>query len=555
MWPYYCFTKYIMYRGISNQPFHSHQQDSSTSKYGGTLVRLVSFLLRAKGEYEMPLPEDLSRNLLLLQQALEEQSTDCKALHSVLLGLWKTRWNLSENDSIPDPTHRFLALYSLQEDGGHADPSAITQVLAQLKWLVRVAFLIDIHIEASGLYDGQLDVACTSLQPWFTDKHYSTFSLLCSLQQRASSIVYATPGLPQIWWMDRDQWSELLFKGDRIRLEDIRLMFTHLENDVVSSWEEKVLLGLKLRVDYTGIHEDLTNKTVGYCFLDDPRNASLKCRSRLLRAIVEDPVLGPRFCERLGDHVEWNLLALREWLLDYARFLRLQLMRCEMLSGGPPRGTELAAMTYRSMASRRQRNLVNLGKHVTLIRTYLKSGALSGVDKLLPHSLDAVTSDLMLQDLLLARPFAEFAVSLCFPTHPEILEMYRYHIFVDGDRLFTTDILSNVMSNYSVRYIGARLTVRSWRHLNVAWRRKLCPAASELYDGAAENMDTVEALQLGHSRSTENRIYGLSADTIDGLAEDILPLFLDVSTHWQMQCHIVPGINLCEVFLYVFTYI
>lgn len=56
-----------------------------------------------------------------------------------------------------------------------------------------------------------------------------------------------------------------------------------------------------------------------------------------------------------------------------------------------------------------------------------------------------------------------------------------------------------------------------------------------------DEQDTIEALQSGHSRSTENRIYGLSMDALSGASEDILPFFLDSSTDWHKVCKVVPG--------------
>jgi hypothetical protein len=114
----------------------------------------------------------------------------------------------------------------------------------------------------------------------------------------------------------------------------------------------------------------------------------------------------------------WNQGNLRKWLQDYADFHSLLLLRCEMLSGAPGRGTELTAMMYHNTSTRPMRNLVILGKHVAMLCLYSKTGALTGKDKLIPHSLDAVTGDILIQDLALARPFAEFAASICFLTRP-----------------------------------------------------------------------------------------------------------------------------------------
>ncbi|KAG2028843.1 hypothetical protein BDR03DRAFT_1019277 [Suillus americanus] len=174
-----------------------------------------------------------------------------------------------------------------------------------------------------------------------------------------------------------------------------------------------------------------------------------------------------------------------------------------------------------------------------MLRIYHKGTALSGTDKLIPHSIDGVTADIMIQDLALTRPFAEVAVHICYPDKPSIKDLYQTQIFMNNDKLFTTDHLSAAMARESVEKIGFRLGVNSWRHISTAFKRKLGRFAEELLD--QDDEDTIEALQAGHSRATENRVYGLSPDTLASGAEDMLPLFLRASTNWQLLMHAVPG--------------
>ena len=145
----------------------------------------------------------------------------------------------------------------------------------------------------------------------------------------------------------------------------------------------------------------------------------------------------------------------------------------------------------------------------------------------------------MIQDLALTRPFAEVAAHICYPDKPSIKESYQTQIFMNDHKLFTTDQLSATMARESMDRLGFRLGVNSWRHISTAFKRKLGRFAEELLEEDGE--DTIEALQAGHSRTTENRIYGLSPDTLAGGAEDLLPQFLQASTNWQLLMHTVPG--------------
>ncbi|KAG2088559.1 uncharacterized protein F5147DRAFT_658677 [Suillus discolor] len=90
------------------------------------------------------------------------------------------------------------------------------------------------------------------------------------------------------------------------------------------------------------------------------------------------------------------------------------------------------------------------------------------------------------------------------------------------------------MARFSIPFLGLCLGVSSWRHISTAFKRKLCRFAEDLSED--DEQDTVvEALKAGHNRSTENRIYGRSPDALAGAPEDLLALFLQASTNWQLS--------------------
>lgn len=499
-------------------------------------------LLKAEnnnGTYSIPLPRDLIQDIFNLKEALEEYDENIQdCIHAVLKKVWMTKWMRTEENTIPCPTERLLALLTLGTDGKHKEPHQITGYLAKLEYCIRLCCLWELKV-ISATSDDDDEATCNLLQPWFTEKTYSPFSRIRSLQHRASSIAYTTMSLPRIWWTDRKQWMEMLYKGEKIHIDGLRTMFVSMETKLVDLWEKKVLAGISIRVCYRDIQDDITNHDVGYSFLGDRRNTCFAERDRFLKALIDKPEIFSQFAVIRDGQLIWNKGALVQWLRDYAEFQKLVLARCEMLSGAPGRGTELTAMTYRNTKYRSQRNLVMLGKHLTMLRTYHKSGSMSGLDKLIPHSIDGVTADIMIQDLALTRPFAEIAAHICYPDRPEIKKLYQTHIFVNNTKLFDTDQLSATMARESVSHLGFGLGVNSWRHISIAFKRKLGRFAEELLE--EDELDTVDALQAGHSRSTENRVYGLSPDALAGAPEDLLPQFLQASTNWQLLMHTVPG--------------
>jgi hypothetical protein len=236
----------------------------------------------------------------------------------------------------------------------------------------------------------------------------------------------------------------------------MKSIFQAMEDEVIKVWEDKVLIGLKIWLDCENIVEDLTNKNVGYCFLNDDCNHCFKEWDQLLRAVLHNEETWMRSTRLYAsqDHLIWNRDALQNWLKDYAAFESIQLARVEMLSGAAGWGTEITAMNLWSTEAWAIHNLLIMGHHIVTLHTYHKSGNLSGLDKRIPPSLNALTSDLVIQDLALARPFAESAVHLCFPGDAKLCSLYRDQLFVDYLKSFTTDVLSATMISFSMPIIG-----------------------------------------------------------------------------------------------------
>lgn len=332
----------------------------------------------------------------------------------------------------------------------------------------------------------------------------------------------------------------MLYNSSEIVLANVCKMVSALETDMKTLFEEDVMLGCPQRASHNALVDDIPETRLGYSFLEDKRNGLQAYRHTLLNHIVRTPHLSSQFTRSVNGGITWSKTALHRWLVKYSRLSALHLLRCEMLSGGPGRGSELTAMMYRSAKGRGLRNLVTIGNHLIMLRTYAKTTIISGTDRVIPHSLDGFESDLLLQDLALARPFAEFAAHVCWPKDAGKLELYQYHLFVNIDKLFTTENLSKWMAHYTLHYLLARLTVRDWRHIFIAWRRKLCPNHIEfMEDDSIE--DHIGAEQTGHTVRTERLRYAITSESLAGPSEDVLPLFLDASARWQITIRVVPG--------------
>jgi hypothetical protein len=256
-------------RGINNVPFHKHQQDQTLKTYALSPFQLLVFLIQPKTKYQVSLPDDLQRSLKILSNSLTIKNRDekFKALHAVFMGLWKRKWSSAVDNPIPCPTIRALALMTMKFGGGWLEPKDVTLIIARLVYIIHLAMLYEIKTISAADFDGNDEEACNLVQPWFIEKVDSPFNSLRSLQHRASSLVYQTMSLPRIWWTDRVHWTSMLYKGQPLHIDQIRRLFGKLKDMVIQQWEEKVVCGLDVHVDYDSIKDDLTCTNVGYSFL------------------------------------------------------------------------------------------------------------------------------------------------------------------------------------------------------------------------------------------------------------------------------------------------
>ncbi|KAJ3764846.1 hypothetical protein FB446DRAFT_615078, partial [Lentinula raphanica] len=469
---------------FSNTPFHKHHQNDLTmQKYTGELCRLVCFVLQShtSTDYPFELPQAIKNDIEDLYEILETDDDEdpydrIMAMQQLLLALWKYRWPVSKNTQVTtDPTMLFLAFRSIQPQGNFNDARQTTPIIAQLTYCMRLVAVLELTIGCdTDNYD--FYAAWNKLAPFFTEKVDTTFNSLRSLQHFASGNAYSQMSMPRIVWTDHIHYQEMLYMGDSIKFDALRKVFAFLEKECIKLWENDLMLGTGLRVDWTEheISDNLVDHTPNYSAFNDRRNRNcFGDGSQLAVIVLSDSGLCKRFTTGIdaatGNPV-WNQLELRKYLLKYSEFQALLLLRWMMLGGSPMRGTEAVSFIFANTTTR-TRNIAFVGSHLAAITMYHKSSALTHRDKLLPHAGDAVTSDLTIQDLALARPFAQLAAFICYPREKRIMEAYSTLMFVNQGRPFESEEISSLMGKITKDMMGVRLQINAFRHISIGFRR------------------------------------------------------------------------------------
>jgi hypothetical protein len=428
--------------------------DKALVRYYLPVAGLLAMLLRGSPVLitnELQIALESLKSSILLQDV---QIISGRILNTLSL-LWQQAWPPLVNHRISDPTIVYLALSSLEITGKFKGAKEVTPNIAKLKYNIRLIFLILIH-----QHDDH-EAGYRKYQQFFKEGFETTFNSLHNAQRQASSIAYMTMSLPKVWWCNRKDYQELIYHGTHIHINQLRQLLAALEERMRQMWEEDILLGFALRVNYRELHDDLANTEVGYSFCSDPRNADcFSDKSILLQAILSDETLSARFISLNSDGVlRFNVREGRAWLNSLGRFHKLLLLRFHLTGGSPGRLTELVSMLLYNTAMYPLRSLVAFGPFVALLCTYQKTSAITGYDKLIPHALDAFTSDLLVQELAIARPFSILMAKVCNPNQPDL---FSKHIFVNTDRLFDTNDITDALRQFTTEFMGIELGVSDW---------------------------------------------------------------------------------------------
>ncbi|KAJ6565261.1 hypothetical protein DFH09DRAFT_1081913 [Mycena vulgaris] len=282
-----------------------------------------------------------------LKAALKDQAMDitdkCAVLHRVLLSLWHTETEAVAN--APDPTMAFLALISLQPTGEFCGPKSVTNPIAKLCWGIKLTSLAEIHLlVARKVCADQLE-AFKRIECFVVEHKLTAFSSLRSLTHYATSLVLNTLSLPQVVWVDREEWKEMLFLGRSISLPKLQQILGTIEDRIVDLWENRIMFGLGIHVEYGTLADNLTSTTPGYSFLDDFSNPFSDHNDRFIRELFNNPQLAKRFLYQIAG------------VPDLAEFEGLLMLQAEFTGGATVRGTELVSTLFRN-TTLRSRNAV-----------------------------------------------------------------------------------------------------------------------------------------------------------------------------------------------------
>ena len=405
--------------------------------------------------------------------------------------------------------------------------------------LQRLFFLEAAHSQHVQHPDVPLSEVIRQWQPFYSTGKETTFHTLQSLQWRASSIVFATPSEPTMAWKEGSNHSTLIYKGKEISVSRLQNCVGAVEDAAAELLQHKLLFSHDFPINITALQDDMGNTEPGFSLFNYRPNVEVfGFQDALALHIMTTPHLCQEFIiDSSEDNVLWNPLSLSRWLHNYAQLDLLCLVQVEMNCGAPGRTTELTAMSTINTFLGVPRAPRLFDGHFVLMRTYTKTRSTTGVDRLIPHSLNASLAAFMIYKEAICRPFAQLCASILFPDNSKAHALYQDTLFVNYGQMFVAADITSEMQRWTLDHFGLPIGIRDWRQVSTPLRRHW----AGLQEDWVEDEQTADSAQAGHSHVIDRMHYGVTTRSAFGLAEDYIGPYLTVSKRWQRLLHLIPG--------------
>ncbi len=253
--------------------------------------------------------------------------------------------------------------------------------------------------------------------------------------------------------------------------------------------KKKSFLDLDLNAVYSNISDDVGCDSIGYCFLEDARNETFMVTywNSLREAILNSFTLSLEFLRTPvpaqipeGWEPDWNHDHLTFWYIEYCCLSTLIPMLITVGAEMSCHETELICIHLRNVSGRR-RDLYYLSNRLVLMTQYNKMSSITGWETMMPYILNAYTSNLLLQRLIIADSFANLVVSLIYKDKPQVLHLHHIHLFLDMTEPFETSRFSQILLKFRKRALHIPMGFQCWRHFSIALRCKFCPKFAVFY--------------------------------------------------------------------------
>ena len=518
---------------VGEKVFSALQVNSTLLNYSTMFARLICFMLRSVRENhawmeKYPLDYEQLQAIETLWDAVEGGGSDqavIEAIHDLALRLFCKERSKVQDGDFACPVYRFLIVVSLTKGGGFVGVLDITNIIAKLQWTCRAVIYEELlRRMANGQAESE---AWGELCIFIRQDRYTAFNSLRQAMHLAAAIVYGTSSMPQITWLDEENL-RLSIHGKPLGLDRLRDFVQSRLQAAKDQFDREVMFGIRMEeFGFTSadVVDQLSNRTVGYSFVDSPENGFKACRDKLIKAVMEDPLIVSFFVKRVTrGRIEWNKDGCITWLKRTKQFLSTMMTVMHIVYGQPARGAELETVLIRN-TKHGMRGIYWCNGRVMIMIGYTKPRSTNGKGKMIARFLPKAVGDLLVKYLAIVRPMEALIAE---EIELQGFERYATNLFVDHEKAWTADNLSRMFKSQTNKWGEVSMGFQEYRQVATAFMSKHL----KQHDMDEEGDDVLD-MQAGHSTHTASLRYAVSTSDADELPSDLLYAYLKASESWQ----------------------
>ncbi|KAJ6614070.1 hypothetical protein B0H10DRAFT_2221679 [Mycena sp. CBHHK59/15] len=516
---------------VNSKIWNTHDNPVTVDRYNGLRERFAVAVLRAvdsnmQTTFKLPLTPSERAAAIAYGASLDAPRTtaETELLHYhrfiSLFFLARNQPDAPETlDKFDFPFECVTALLAVREDGSMKPAYEMTQMLSQLKYIIRGTVLFEAKSRVED-FGGSLDkailhVAQESIQLGMG----SPFNITQEYQRIFSALVFRTP-LPPVTLVNADD--------DTITYKDVTLSLPHLRQGLAAGVRElpallaDAMFGWDGPISYPAVPiDDWSCTSRRYSFFHNHKFVAT--RRPLMDHLLKDRELNLGRVDRSGNFTH-NPIAVNKVLCRHDVFLHA-LMPILFMTSTMVRGTQFVELCIENGV--RPRGLYVHGRDVFLVFDRSKVETVMDHAAFVPSLVCPALVDLLITYIVVLRPAI---IELVSNTQGEaVANLYREYLWVSRGVRIESEQLSTLLSHFTERLCGTKTGLNPWRQLCVAILRYVDGPAAQL-----ANQDKSDPWASFANHSTDARIanYGV-LNLLPFLSSDVVDHHKILSIRWQ----------------------
>ena len=420
------------------------------------------------------------------------------------------------------------------KDGRLLQLDGVSRICGKLIYMAKVSILEAVMDREERSRVAAMD----ELKPLVEVDNYNVFSFLCRVQALARRVLASSNRMPCVLSGlcvgQQDPW-KVIVGGITLSLDSLQAAY-HKSLAKCQTAMQTLLLGAE-GIQISSINDNLVSSP--HIMAHKDSLVDHDCRCSLLRHILDNEGLKARFVSAINadNVVQYSSKEAQRYLEDWDDYIENMLLVIHLGSGLPARATELETLRIVGGESAK-RSIFFVDGLVMLLTEYNKTRSMTKANKAIARFLDEKATMVLLNDLLIVRPFVCSITSFLSTNDNNV---YGTHLFVHRGEKMEAPRIRNVFSTKFKEHGGHSISFGEYRHLakhyalklkiNFAWQDEEDEEAGQ--DEEHRDWETLQCEQFGHSKTTANTWYALLNGELSTMRHHLIQDHRWVSVKWH----------------------